>query len=822
MRSIMKKAACFALAGALVLTGTGFNTTSADAAAKPKKIVMKKKSITVSVGGKYTLKVKKVSPSKASKAVTYKSKNKKIAKVTKKGVVKGVKEGKTKITVTAKKNKKVKTTVKVKVTPAVDVKTSAAPSIAPSVAPSAVPNKSATPTQAVKPTDQPQQTEAAATGTPKPKTTRSPRPKATPSPEPTAPPMGAPAAPYKLTLSDDTVVDQTGGSHVINADGSATISVTQQYGGVGFVAPADLKDNNFDTGTVTYKDATNVGTGYGCGLWRSGDDKDTEDVVNWSGVFADAAEGEFTATIAGKSDTNSYYVNKILFFNNDAEVLSAETPASVTITSVVFSNSKYDGPMPTEAPTVEPTEAPVAAPYKLTLSDDTVSDQGGSGSHVINADGSATITVTQQYGGARFTVPADLDLKDNNFDTVTVTYKDATNVGGGFGCSLWRLEGDEDKEDVRNWGGVFADAAEGEFKASIDGKSYVKAIQFFNNDKDSLDKAPASVTITSVVFSNSKYEAPMPTEAPTVEPTEAPVSSDVVVDLSDAASYSFDGADMAATYDAATGLSVDVANFQGIIIKNTAEDVADYKYATIKYTTEGKINGYYFDGQMGNDGLGQTPDGQVEGTSLEATEETATVRYEADNGMYGIKLVRVDFGTNAGTKMVIKSVVFSKGEAEVEPTETPTVEPTEAPVEPSEAPEAGFKTVDLSKAILVGSEGNVTVAEDGSVSYAKSGDTGFDGFMFEIGEALSAGDKLEVKIDAEGTGSSPRIYLLDGTADFKTSVDQCTNLVKDTVYTLEVAPDKAATHIFVKVGSYGQKFDSLTVRSISVKKITKE
>ena len=193
MRSIMKKAACFALAGALVLTGTGFNTTSADAAAKPKKIVMKKKSITVSVGGKYTLKVKKVSPSKASKAVTYKSKNKKIAKVTKKGVVKGVKEGNTKITVTAKKNKKVKTTVKVKVTPAVDVKTSAAPSIAPSVAPSAAPNKSATPTQAVKPTDQPQQTEAAATGTPKPKTTRSPRPKATPSPEPTAPPkIGSP------------------------------------------------------------------------------------------------------------------------------------------------------------------------------------------------------------------------------------------------------------------------------------------------------------------------------------------------------------------------------------------------------------------------------------------------------------------------------------------------------------------------------------------------------------------------------------------------------------------------------------------------------
>ena len=159
----------------------------------------------------------------------------------------------------------------------------------------------------------------------------------------------------------------------------------------------------------------------------------------------------------------------------------------------------------------------------------------------------------------------------------------------------------------------------------------------------------------------------------------------------------------------------------------------------------------------------------------------------------------------------------------VEPSETPAVGPTETPaVGPTEAPEDGFKKVDLSKAILVGSEGSVTVAEDGSVSYTKSGDTGFDGFMFAIGETLSAGDKLEVKIDAEGTGSSPRIYLLDGTNDFKTSVDQCTNLAKNTVYTLEVAPDKAATHIFVKVGAWGQKFDSLTVRSILVKKVVEE
>ncbi len=161
----------------------------------------------------------------------------------------------------------------------------------------------------------------------------------------------------------------------------------------------------------------------------------------------------------------------------------------------------------------------------------------------------------------------------------------------------------------------------------------------------------------------------------------------------------------------------------------------------------------------------------------------------------------------------------------VEPSDAPTAEPSDAPTaEPSDAPEAGFRAVDLSNAFLVSDDKDsvVTVAEDGSVSYTKLGETGFNGFMFAIGETLSAGDKLEVKIDAEGTGSSPRIYLLDGTNDFKTSVGECKNVVKDTVYTLEVAPDKAATHIYVKAGAWNEKFDSLTVRSISVKKVVEE
>ena len=60
------------------------------------------------IKGKSTISVKSVKPANASKAVTYKSSNKKIATVSSKGVVTGKKAGKVNITVTSKKNKKVK------------------------------------------------------------------------------------------------------------------------------------------------------------------------------------------------------------------------------------------------------------------------------------------------------------------------------------------------------------------------------------------------------------------------------------------------------------------------------------------------------------------------------------------------------------------------------------------------------------------------------------------------------------------------------------------------------------------------------------------
>lgn len=85
------------------------------ASAKTKYITMNKKSISLKVGKKFRLKIKKAIPSSIIKKVTYHSYNSKIAHVSKKGLVTGVSNGKTKIKITSKTNKKISAVVKVTV-----------------------------------------------------------------------------------------------------------------------------------------------------------------------------------------------------------------------------------------------------------------------------------------------------------------------------------------------------------------------------------------------------------------------------------------------------------------------------------------------------------------------------------------------------------------------------------------------------------------------------------------------------------------------------------------------------------------------------------
>lgn len=98
----------------LILT-MGMTTVTANAAVKPTKITVSCAVKTIDIGSTTTVKVKKVTPSKAGKSVKYASSNKAVATVNSKGVVTGKKAGTAKITVTSKLNKKVKATVKITV-----------------------------------------------------------------------------------------------------------------------------------------------------------------------------------------------------------------------------------------------------------------------------------------------------------------------------------------------------------------------------------------------------------------------------------------------------------------------------------------------------------------------------------------------------------------------------------------------------------------------------------------------------------------------------------------------------------------------------------
>ncbi len=119
----MKKFAKKALAGALSLAMMLGVTAVVDPATADAKVKVKKVTVTSPSGKtayiakgkkiKLTATVKVAPNKKANKKVTYKSANKKIAKVNSKGQVKGVRAGSTKITVTSKKNSKKKATIKV-------------------------------------------------------------------------------------------------------------------------------------------------------------------------------------------------------------------------------------------------------------------------------------------------------------------------------------------------------------------------------------------------------------------------------------------------------------------------------------------------------------------------------------------------------------------------------------------------------------------------------------------------------------------------------------------------------------------------------------
>lgn len=157
MKKTLKKAFSLVLCMSMAVTLAAV-TPEAKAAPKAKKITLSAKKKTLTVGSKFTLKVKKVKPARANKKVTWKTSKKKVATVSKKGVVKAKAEGTAKITATSKANKKVTATCKVTVV-AAQANTQSTPSVVPSTAPTQQPAATQTPdvvpTKSPKPTPTP-------------------------------------------------------------------------------------------------------------------------------------------------------------------------------------------------------------------------------------------------------------------------------------------------------------------------------------------------------------------------------------------------------------------------------------------------------------------------------------------------------------------------------------------------------------------------------------------------------------------------------------------------------------------------------------------
>lgn len=195
--SIMRKSVnrVLAFTMCMALAASAFVAPKAEAAVKAKKVTLSASKKTLTVGEKFTLKVKKVKPAKAKKTVTWKTSNKKVASVSKKGVVVAVKAGSAKITATSKSNKKAKATctVTVKAKGSDPIVTS---SPKPSVVPSA--------TASAKPTTSP---------------TLRPSPSPTPIPSPTPTPITIPSTcPYVDYDAETMTASNNYGTPVIDGE----------------------------------------------------------------------------------------------------------------------------------------------------------------------------------------------------------------------------------------------------------------------------------------------------------------------------------------------------------------------------------------------------------------------------------------------------------------------------------------------------------------------------------------------------------------------------------------------------------------------------
>ncbi|MCI8306718.1 MAG: hypothetical protein HFH14_01590 [Lachnospiraceae bacterium] len=136
---------------------------------------------------------------------------------------------------------------------------------------------------------------------------------------------------YRLPLIPDNIASDGNSIFTFHNDGTMSMAVTKQYGGVWFVLPDEISGvHNFTKVTVKYKDGSGK-FGYACRYAGESVDSDSDTV--WNDLLKDSGIYEKTLNAEKK-------LARFKFFSI-ADDLSAENPTSVTITSVTFTEASY-------------------------------------------------------------------------------------------------------------------------------------------------------------------------------------------------------------------------------------------------------------------------------------------------------------------------------------------------------------------------------------------------------------------------------------------------------------------------------------------------
>ena len=548
---------------------------------KLKKIVLNHSTYKLQKGKSLKLKASFKPKKTTQKKITWKSSNKKVASVSKKGVVKARKLGTAKITAKVKGTKK-KAVCKIQVV--LKKSQEEQPNSGDGQQPQVVPESIAPAGGSVMPP-------------------ASEVPVASPTPKYDRPATTAEPFCY-FDLKDKNLIHTEGLSEndiVWNEDGTVTITFTQQYSTVNFYLPDNAQNyySNYKYIQFIYK---STGGNLGHALydaqmegaanpsagkhpdWGSKIQESPDENTLWLEVTDDCVGGCIRGLQifnpnemqAGQSITIT--ISGILFAESRPTICPTSPPEASGVPSVSEQPGASQKPGESQLPGVSQkpgqsqlpgasqkpgqsqlpgvsqkpggsqqpgvSQAPsvsaipgsekpgeTAPPVKyidLTAEGAFKNEMPDGASVVNNPDGSITITFSKQFAALNFYLPDNVQNNNSNYKSVVLTY---TCEGGNLGHALY----DADSGKHPDWGKKITESQEEKtlvFAVTNDCVGgCIRGFQIFNPN-EMQEGSTITITVKSMIFSNKENPtpddlnpspAPVPTPTPTVAPTEPPL-----------------------------------------------------------------------------------------------------------------------------------------------------------------------------------------------------------------------------------------------------------------------------------------------------------